>query len=204
MYESIRQQPGSDVQHGLHASVMQRRGRGSNKARTLTSGQRLTGAQRQVRMLVLVDLRRVDVDVDDARVGGEALQLARHAVIKAHTQRNQKVGLRGRRAGRIRGELARKLPAKSSDTATAGNSATAHSARGQLPQCHAYTVCGRTTAALAAHTAPNRRGAAHLVDGVVGQRGAGAHGARNTSQKKLWRIQRARQTALPKRTWSTE
>jgi hypothetical protein len=31
--------------------------------------------------------------VDDARVRGKRLQLARHAVVKAHAQRNHEVGL---------------------------------------------------------------------------------------------------------------
>jgi len=35
-------------------------------------------------MLVLVDLGRVDVDVHDARVRRERLQLAGHAVVKPH------------------------------------------------------------------------------------------------------------------------
>ena len=42
--------------------------------------------------LVLVDLGRVDVDVDNRAVLGEFLDLASHAVVKAHAEREQHVG----------------------------------------------------------------------------------------------------------------
>ena len=43
--------------------------------------------------LVLVDLRRIDVDVDDLAVLGELADLAGHAVVEAHAERQQQVGL---------------------------------------------------------------------------------------------------------------
>mmetsp|Transcript_8550 Transcript_8550/g.14732 ORF Transcript_8550/g.14732 Transcript_8550/m.14732 type:complete len:568 (+) Transcript_8550:1011-2714(+) len=46
-----------------------------------------------VRRLVLVNFRGVDVDVHDARPGGELLQLAGHAVVETHTHRQQQVGM---------------------------------------------------------------------------------------------------------------
>ena len=52
---------------------------------------------------VLVDLRRIDLDVDFLGVGGIGLQIARHAVIKAHPQRDQQVGFLN---GIIRGRFA--------------------------------------------------------------------------------------------------
>ena len=41
---------------------------------------------------VLADLRRVDVDVDDARVRRVGADLAGDAVVEAHAQRDQQVG----------------------------------------------------------------------------------------------------------------
>ena len=48
---------------------------------------------RDVGDLVLVDLRRVDVDVDDLAVLGELGELAGHAVVEAHAEGQQQVGL---------------------------------------------------------------------------------------------------------------
>ena len=49
--------------------------------------------------LVLVDLRRVDVDVDDLAVLGELADLAGHAVVEAHAEGQQQVGLVDRVVG---------------------------------------------------------------------------------------------------------
>ena len=46
-----------------------------------------------MRGLVLVDLRGVDIDVDDPPVLGELGQLARHPVVEPHAQGQQEVGL---------------------------------------------------------------------------------------------------------------
>ena len=48
---------------------------------------------RDVGELVLVDLRLVDVDVDDLAVLGELGQLAGHAVVEPHAERQQQVGV---------------------------------------------------------------------------------------------------------------
>lgn len=58
---------------------------------------RLTAAHGDVRRLVLVDLSGVDVDVHDARARRKRLELARHAVVEAHAERNEQVGLKGSR-----------------------------------------------------------------------------------------------------------
>ncbi len=47
----------------------------------------------QVRDLVLVDLRRIDVDVDDLAVLGELADLAGDAIVEADAERQQQVGL---------------------------------------------------------------------------------------------------------------
>ena len=48
---------------------------------------------RQVGGLVLVDLRRIDVDVDDLAVLGELAHLAGHAVVEADAEGQQQVGV---------------------------------------------------------------------------------------------------------------
>ena len=50
------------------------------------------GHHRQPCSLDLVDLRRVDVDVDDLAVLGELADLARHAVVEADAEGQQQVG----------------------------------------------------------------------------------------------------------------
>ena len=54
------------------------------------------GVDRDVGGLVLVDLRGVDVDVDDLAVLGELRELARHAVVEPHAEGQQQVGLADR------------------------------------------------------------------------------------------------------------
>ena len=49
-------------------------------------------AHRDVGRLVLVQLRGVDVDVDDLAVLGELFELAGHAVVEPHAQGDQQVG----------------------------------------------------------------------------------------------------------------
>ena len=49
----------------------------------------------RLRRLVLVDLGRVDVDVNDRAVLAELLHFARHAIVKAHAKGQQQI-----RAGR--------------------------------------------------------------------------------------------------------
>lgn len=58
------------------------------------------GGQGDVRVLVLPDLGRVDVDVHDASPCGEQLQLARHAVVEADAHGEQQVGAVDGRVGR--------------------------------------------------------------------------------------------------------
>ena len=48
---------------------------------------------RDVGRLVLVELRRIDVDVDDLAVLAELLDLAGHAVVEPHAERDQQIGL---------------------------------------------------------------------------------------------------------------
>ena len=43
--------------------------------------------------LVLVDLGRIDVDVDDLAVTGKLADLARHAIVEAHAQGKEEVGV---------------------------------------------------------------------------------------------------------------
>ncbi len=49
-------------------------------------------ADREVGDLVLVDLRRIDVDVHDLAVLGELADLAGDAVVEAHAEGQQQVG----------------------------------------------------------------------------------------------------------------
>ncbi len=63
--------------------------------------------------LVLVDLRGVDVDVDDLAVLGELLELAGHAVVEPHAQGDQQVGLVRRRSWHRRVPC---MPSMSSDS----------------------------------------------------------------------------------------
>ena len=51
------------------------------------------GDDRQMSHLVLVDLGRIDVDVDDLAVLGELADLAGDAVVEAHAKRQQQVGV---------------------------------------------------------------------------------------------------------------
>ena len=57
------------------------------------AGQRVLDVadDRQVRLAVLVELGRVDVDVDDRAVLAELLELAGHAVVEAHPEGEQQV-----------------------------------------------------------------------------------------------------------------
>jgi len=42
---------------------------------------------------VLRDIRRIDIDMDDARIGTEGVDLAGHAVIEARADREQYIAL---------------------------------------------------------------------------------------------------------------
>ena len=48
--------------------------------------------QRHVHFDVLVDLRRIDLDVDLLRVGRVGLQIARDAIVEAHAEGEQQIG----------------------------------------------------------------------------------------------------------------
>ena len=48
---------------------------------------------RHVRLHHFADLRRVDVDMDDLRAGGELVHVAGHAVVETRADGNQQVGL---------------------------------------------------------------------------------------------------------------
>jgi hypothetical protein len=56
-------------------------------------------SHRHVDKLVLANFRRINVNVHDLSTLGKHLQLARHAVVKAHAQRNQEVRLWGLQVG---------------------------------------------------------------------------------------------------------
>ncbi len=57
---------------------------------------------RHVDRLVLADLGRVDVDVDDLGLARERRELAGHAVVEAHADRDEQVGLGDRVVGVLR------------------------------------------------------------------------------------------------------
>ena len=54
---------------------------------------------RQIGLLDLVDLRGVDVDVDDLRPAGELRDLAGHAIVEPHAQGQQQIGVVDRVVG---------------------------------------------------------------------------------------------------------
>ena len=83
----------------LRKGVALERRRLEQRVDPLQRGPRLRG-QSNVRVLVLPDLGRVDVDVHDARPRREGLQLARDTVVEAHAHRHEQVGAVDRRVGR--------------------------------------------------------------------------------------------------------
>jgi hypothetical protein len=79
--------PGGDVRRGLDDLIQ------------LADCVLHVAAYRNVGRLVLIELRRIDIDVDDLGVLGERFELAGHAIVEPHAQGNQQIAVTHRPIG---------------------------------------------------------------------------------------------------------